>query len=760
MSFLIIQIFLLMLLAAVFGAWLAYWWMNNRYEDVTESHETLLGSIQGLKDAPPAVTAEDLDMRFAGLSSAVDGIRLPDLNPLEARMASLEQMVSNIHVPEPDLAPVNERLQFIETHLMSPDQDIENLHGRLDKLDTSFVGMRDKVETLHNTDIGHLESRLADLDRAIRETEIPDVDLGPVHSALATTQFMIESLEFPKTNLDPVQTQVAMVERRLVELTERLESMRQNDMETLGSRLSGLSSRMNDIRSPDMEPILSRLASVEREINALNVPDLDIAPIQERLVSIEKDVSSLATTSSATPDIQPLFERFDSLETRVSGPNHILELLRTRMASLETGLAELSNALASMPDTDLRPLEARLMRIEELSQQVSRNQRSDLDALAARLPDLEPVRTHLMALEREVAAFNVPEPDLKPFHTMMVGLERAISSIDRTPVDLKPLEDRLVELSSQVAANDMRLDELRGDLRPIAAVQDILLRVDALQDDFRRLELPEPDLSSIEARLKSLHESVLDIVLPDLDLSPVLSSVRAIDSRLDLEATESRLTSIEYGLAAIHHQLRQRGGGEGGKTSRTDLEARWSDQPRRSMREAPSERDTGFDRPEPAPVREPREARESREPREISRREPPARRQFREVRETRTPDPAPESRPESRSESRFTSRPVRPSKKDDPINRYVRSGDKANLLSEAAFGEADDLEEIVGVGPMLGALLNEIGVFYFWQIAEWDQDEIDWVDGQLMHFRGRIQREDWVGQSAELAAKPGAARRP
>ena len=86
--------------------------------------------------------------------------------------------------------------------------------------------------------------------------------------------------------------------------------------------------------------------------------------------------------------------------------------------------------------------------------------------------------------------------------------------------------------------------------------------------------------------------------------------------------------------------------------------------------------------------------------------------------------------------------------------------DEANLLTHAAFGTSDDLELIVGVGPMLTELLHEIGVFYFWQIAEWSAQDVDYVDGKLLHFKGRIERDDWVGQSRQLAALPTSARRP
>jgi predicted flap endonuclease-1-like 5' DNA nuclease len=61
---------------------------------------------------------------------------------------------------------------------------------------------------------------------------------------------------------------------------------------------------------------------------------------------------------------------------------------------------------------------------------------------------------------------------------------------------------------------------------------------------------------------------------------------------------------------------------------------------------------------------------------------------------------------------------------------------------------------------MLCELLHEIGVFYYWQVAEWSPQDVDWVDDKLMHFKGRIQRDKWVDQAQSLAALPDAARRP
>ncbi len=73
----------------------------------------------------------------------------------------------------------------------------------------------------------------------------------------------------------------------------------------------------------------------------------------------------------------------------------------------------------------------------------------------------------------------------------------------------------------------------------------------------------------------------------------------------------------------------------------------------------------------------------------------------------------------------------------------------ANLL-KGAKGEADDLKKISGVGPKLEGVLNEIGVFHFWQIAEWGPAEIEYMDDRLS-FKGRIERDDWIKQAKDFA---------
>ncbi|RWQ60774.1 NADH-ubiquinone dehydrogenase [Mesorhizobium sp.] len=63
-----------------------------------------------------------------------------------------------------------------------------------------------------------------------------------------------------------------------------------------------------------------------------------------------------------------------------------------------------------------------------------------------------------------------------------------------------------------------------------------------------------------------------------------------------------------------------------------------------------------------------------------------------------------------------------------------------------------DLKAISGIGPKLEQVLNGLGIWTYGQIATWTPEEIAWVDDYLS-FKGRIGRDNWLGQAAALAAK-------
>ena len=65
-------------------------------------------------------------------------------------------------------------------------------------------------------------------------------------------------------------------------------------------------------------------------------------------------------------------------------------------------------------------------------------------------------------------------------------------------------------------------------------------------------------------------------------------------------------------------------------------------------------------------------------------------------------------------------------------------------------GSPDDLKLIVGIGPVLERMLQQLGVATYRQIARWTERDIDDMDARLPEFPGRIRRDAWVTQAREL----------
>jgi predicted flap endonuclease-1-like 5' DNA nuclease len=76
-------------------------------------------------------------------------------------------------------------------------------------------------------------------------------------------------------------------------------------------------------------------------------------------------------------------------------------------------------------------------------------------------------------------------------------------------------------------------------------------------------------------------------------------------------------------------------------------------------------------------------------------------------------------------------------------------------------GAPDDLKLIVGVGPVLERMLQQLGITTYRQIARWSERDIDEFDAKLPEFPGRIRRDAWVTQARELhQSKYGAPPSP
>ena len=113
----------------------------------------------------------------------------------------------------------------------------------------------------------------------------------------------------------------------------------------------------------------------------------------------------------------------------------------------------------------------------------------------------------------------------------------------------------------------------------------------------------------------------------------------------------------------------------------------------------------------------------------------------------------PESKraPEDKGSKAEKAVPKSKAKAGDKATADAGEGTKPELLSEAREGGPNDLKYIKGVGPKLEQALHEMGVFHFDQIASWTDEEVAWADQNLVGFKGRVSRDDWVSQAKILA---------
>lgn len=87
------------------------------------------------------------------------------------------------------------------------------------------------------------------------------------------------------------------------------------------------------------------------------------------------------------------------------------------------------------------------------------------------------------------------------------------------------------------------------------------------------------------------------------------------------------------------------------------------------------------------------------------------------------------------------------------IQAPTDSEEKVTLTSSYTDDDTDDLKLIKGVGPKLEAMLHDLGIYKFSQIAAWKKSDIEEISEKLGSFRDRIKRDDWVKKAKQLERK-------
>jgi predicted flap endonuclease-1-like 5' DNA nuclease len=99
-------------------------------------------------------------------------------------------------------------------------------------------------------------------------------------------------------------------------------------------------------------------------------------------------------------------------------------------------------------------------------------------------------------------------------------------------------------------------------------------------------------------------------------------------------------------------------------------------------------------------------------------------------------------------------RPVVPGETSETIvlDRIEARADELNFdrIGRATPTEADDLKDIVGVGPFLERKLHRLGIYTFRQVASFSKEDARQINEIIEFFPGRIEGDKWVEQAREL----------
>ena len=83
------------------------------------------------------------------------------------------------------------------------------------------------------------------------------------------------------------------------------------------------------------------------------------------------------------------------------------------------------------------------------------------------------------------------------------------------------------------------------------------------------------------------------------------------------------------------------------------------------------------------------------------------------------------------------------------LNRIAARANELNFdrIGRATAAEADDLKDIVGIGPFLERKLHSLGIYTFRQVSNFTKEDIDKANEIIEFFPGRIERDNWVDQA-------------
>jgi predicted flap endonuclease-1-like 5' DNA nuclease len=680
------------------------------------------------------------------------------LRALNAELTQLRE--AGAHPPAVD----ESALVALRAELEAARQRAQELQQRLDAsaaiLPVGVDGPADGAQSAAISRIAALEAEVAARDRSLADMQERLSAEGAHAATLAGT---IESQE---ARLALERDEIAKWRVRVPKLVE---SLKERD-----ERLADASARLAGFEQAQLAAT-RRAEALEAALNAT----------KSALGNAEQTVQAAARAQAAAEDqASALVAERLALDGRLAAHEATLaeqagELVaRTaRIAELEKSAEEDRDAFSKKLATSIRLGREEIDRLgTELGGEIERLTRELGDAITRHNESIEAVaaqRAHVESLERELAAQSAvrdradAEIGAREARIAALTTECEVARTDRDEALA-----RIVAIESELLQRDARVSSAQDEVRAAVAARDAAAEQSArLEGRVRGLEAEREHLTARVRDVEGdLTASLAQVTAAQSGVQQAIEAARSEGSAVradEIAALQEELRAAHARVAPLEELVRQRDLALAERAARIET---LQDQLKRvdETLEARSQRVNALERTH-QPASEKVEYLEQRVAAQFERNRELA--SGVEERDKRIGDLLRDQSLKEKSLGVLQQQLEHLNHANDRLAAELRalrdgagelappesvdsgvSPERPQGLFAAPPEQSDDLKRIRGIGAAFEHRLNELGVYQIRQIAAFTDAEIAWVENELRMFRGRIGRDDWIGQALDLLA--------
>ncbi|MCZ6732646.1 MAG: hypothetical protein O7B27_08885 [Gammaproteobacteria bacterium] len=399
MGYLIGQILLCLLAAALIGLFVGWWftrqWSRYRLADVQVSWQSRLTEIQkqlAERNSALSTMKTELHARDERVGSLKQELLDKDvtLNQLQANLGSLKTRSND----------AEDQLREQHAKVTSLEDQRERYHQELSDRDTKLKTMTPRLDGL--------EQQLARRDSALKDLE------SARESTVAKKKSEIESLKGRIKNLEPLAPQLSETEQALTNLRFTL-AEKDGEIGALRANLDESSgqAKERDARIRELEPLIGRLKEREKAFQELEKKHN--SAVDQKTSEVERRRKALSELEPIRGELDARTEALKQLEIKhqsmIDDNSMVIMRLNGRLKELEPLELQLQERDARI--CELEPAGVQLKESEARVQALEERHRS---LLQEKVREFETLRHQLLELEHQPAAVVSPGLSGQEFH--------------------------------------------------------------------------------------------------------------------------------------------------------------------------------------------------------------------------------------------------------------------------------------------------------------------------------------------------------